>query len=346
MEIYAYAVAVLLWLSMIAFAVLGGADFGGGIWNVLFFGRNVKEARSLIRGALGPVWEANNVWLIYIVVGLYTGFPIVAASVANALFIPLTLALIGFVMRGAAFAFRTQPSRTGGMSTVWGLGFGVASLLTPFMFGAIAAAVASGAIPVRNGQGPVALIGAWLTPFALTVAVIALAVSATIAAIFLTVEAQRIDSRDLMEAFRLRALIALGVTALLGLLGLFLSISEAPVIWHGMLDHGWWAVGITMLIGIGTAAALFFRRYKLARVLIVMEVAAFLGAWGISQFPYILPPNLTVVQAASPPTTMREFLYSALVGLLVLLPSFWFLFHVFKFQMAVPQVHEEEVKEG
>jgi cytochrome d ubiquinol oxidase subunit II len=346
MEFYVYATAIILWLSMIAFAVLGGADFGGGIWNVLFFGRHVQEARSLIRGAISPVWEANSVWLIYVVVGLYTAFPIVAASVANALFIPLTLALIGFVVRGAAFAFRTQPSQSAGMVFTWGTGFGVASLLTPFMFGASAAAVASGAIPVRTGQGPVALIGAWLTPFALTVAVIALAVSATTAAVFLTVEAQRINNRELMEAFRLRAFISSGITALLGLLGLVLSSSEAPVIWHGMLDHGWWAVGITILIGIGTTVALFFRHYKLARVLITMEVIGFLGAWGISQLPYILPPDLTLVQAASPPTTMREFFYSALIGLLVLLPSFWFLFHVFKFQRSVPQVHEEEVKEG
>jgi cytochrome bd ubiquinol oxidase subunit II len=346
MDFYAYAVAVLIWLSMITFATLGGADFGGGIWNILFFGPKTQEARKLIRGAVGPVWEANNVWLIYLVVGLYVSFPIVAATLANALFIPLTLALIGFVLRGAAFAFRTNFSQVVTVKTVWGSAFGAASLITPFLFGACAAAVASGQLRVPNGQTPVGLWHAWLTPFAITVGIIALAVCATIAAVFLTVEAERINHKDLMKAFRFRALIAGGVTALLGLLALSLASREAPPIWQGILNHGWWAVAITMLIGIATAGALFFRRYRLARILVVMDVIAFLGTWGIAQLPYILPPDLTVPQAASPPTTLRDFFYSALVGTLVLLPSLWFLFHVFKFQRAVPAVHEKEVKEA
>jgi cytochrome d ubiquinol oxidase subunit II len=346
MQFYDYGLAVMLWLSMIAYATLGGADFGGGIWNILFLGPKAKEARSLIRGAVGPVWEANNVWLIYIAVGLYTGFPIVAASMANALYIPLTLVLIGVVLRGASFAFRTHFGEVVSVRAFWGYAFGVASLLTPFLLGTCAAAVASSQLPVHNGQGPVALWNAWLTPFAIIIGVIALCVCATIAAIFLTVEAQSIDNKEMMEAFRMRAFIAGGVTALLGLLGLYLASTEAPVIWHGMLNHGLWAVAITMLIGIATAGALFFRRYKLARVFIVMETVAFLGAWGIAQLPYILPPDLTVTQAASPPTTMREFFYSAIVGTLVLLPSVWFLFHIFKSQEIMPPVHEKEVKES
>jgi len=344
MAFYDYAVAVMLWGSMIVYAILGGADFGGGIWNILFFGHNTQKARGLIRGAVGPVWEANNVWLIYIVVGLYAGFPIVAAVMANALLIPLTLALIGVVLRGASFAFRTHFSGFFSVGTFWGYAFGIASLITPFLLGTCAAAVASSQLPVRNGQGPVALVNAWLTPFAITIGVIALAICATIAAIFLTVEAQRINNREMMEAFRLRAFIAGAVTALLGLLGLYFASIEAPVIWHGLLNHGLWAVAITMLIGIATAVALFFRRYRLARVLIAMETVSFLGTWGIAQLPYILPPDLTVTQAASPLATMRDFFFSAIVGTLVLLPSLWFLFHVFKFQQAVPPVHEKEVK--
>ena len=345
MQFYAYAVAVLLWLFMITYATLGGADFGGGIWNVLFFGRKEKEARGLIKGAIGPVWEANNVWLIYVVVGLYAGFPIVAATLANALFIPLTLALIGFVLRGAFFAFRTSVTRIVTVKAAWGTAFGIASLITPFLLGACAGAVASGKLPVYNGHGPVASWDAWLTPFAITIGLIALAVSATIAAVFLSVEAQRINDKELMNAFRMRAFIAGAVTALLGLVGLFLAPTEAPTLWQGMLNHGLWAVAITMVIGIATAIALFIRHYRLARVLIVMETFAFFGTWGIAQLPYILPPNLTIPGAASPPTTMRDFFFSALVGSLVLLPSLWFLFHVFKFQQAVPPVHEKEVKE-
>jgi cytochrome bd ubiquinol oxidase subunit II len=345
MQFYAYAVAVLLWLSMITFITLGGADFGGGIWNLLFLGRHAHEARGLIRGAVGPVWEANNVWLIYLAVGLYVGFPIVAATLANALFIPLTLALIGFVLRGAAFAFRTGFTGVVAAQVTWGSAFGAASLITPFLFGTCAAAVASGQLRVHNGQGPVGLWHAWLTPFAITIGIIALALCATIAAIFLTVEAERINKKELMEAFRLRAFLAGGVMVLLGLVALYLASIEAPQLWQGILGHGLWAVAITMLIGLATAIALFFRHYRLARILIVMEMISFLGSWGIAQLPYILPPDLTVSQAASPPTTMREFFFSALVGTLVLLPSLWFLFHLFKFQQAVPVVHEKQQKE-
>jgi cytochrome bd ubiquinol oxidase subunit II len=346
MQFYAYAVAVLLWLSMIAYAVLGGADFGGGIWNVLYFGPHAKEARNLIKGALGPVWEANNVWLIFVVVGLYTGFPIVAATLANALFIPLTLALIGFVLRSASFAFRTSVTSIVSVKAAWGTAFGVASLITPFLLGTCAGAVASGQIPAYNGQQPVGSWHSWLSPFAIIIGIIALAICATIAAVFLTVEAQRINKQELMKAFRLCAFTAGGVTALLGLVALFLAPSEARPLWQGMLNHGLWAVAITMLIGLATAIALFFRRYSMARVLIVMETVAFLGTWGIAQLPYILPPRLTIPSAASPARTMTEFFYSALIGALVMLPSLWFLFHVFKFQQAVAPVHEKAVREG
>lgn len=343
---YAYAVAALLWLSMIAYAVLGGADFGGGIWNLFFVGKKGEPARALIRGAVGPVWEANNVWIIFLAVGLYTGFPVVAAALANALFIPLTLALIGIVLRGASFAFRTHFSGVIEVKWAWGSAFGIASLFTPFILGACAAAAASGKIRVRNGQSPVDLWQAWLTPFALTIGIIALALCATIAAIFLTVEAERINDTELMNAFRSRAFLAGGLTAILGLVALFLSASEAPVFWQGMLNHGWWAVAITLLMGAATGAALWFRRYRIARILVVMDTVAFLGTWGVAQLPYILPPDLTVIQASSPPATMRDFFFSALVGTLVLLPSLWFLFHVFKFQQAVPPVHEKPVKES
>ncbi len=344
MQFYAYAVAVLLWVCMIIYAVLGGADFGGGIWNILFFGPHTKEARSLIKGAIGPVWEANNVWLIFLVVGLYTGFPIVAATLANALFIPLTLALIGFVLRSASFAFRTSVTRIVSMKAAWGTAFGVASLITPFLLGACAGAVASGQIPAYNGRQPVGPWYGWLSPFAIIIGFMALTVSATIAAVFLTAEAQRINKKALMNDFRLCAFIAGGVTALLGLVTLFLAPSEASPLWHGMLNHGLWAVALTMLIGLATAIVLFLRRYRIARILIVMETVAFLGTWGIAQLPYIVPPTLTIPGAASPSKTMTEFFYSALLGGLVMLPSLWFLFHVFKFQQAVPPVHEKEAK--
>ena len=341
--ILTYACAVLIWLSLITYAALGGADFGGGIWDLFSLGPEQDEKRRLIVNALGPVWEANNVWLIYLVVGLYTAFPLVAATLATALFIPFSLALIGVVLRGASFAFRTHFGNSVTMKEAWGRAFGIASVLTPFLLGTCAAAVAGGQIRVRNGAIPVALFHPWLTPFALVIGAMALALCATIAPIYLTVEAQRAKNAKLVNAFRTRAFTGGGFLAALGLAGLALAPSEAPLLWHGMLDHALWAVVVTMLIGLATAAALFFKRFRLARALIALEIGAFLGTWGLAQLPYIIPPDLTLTNAASPPATLWAFFITALIGMLVLIPSLWFLFHVFKEQQPVPPVHEKEV---
>src|SRR5207237_1325835 len=272
--ILTYACAVLIWLSLITYAALGGADFGGGIWDLFSLGPEQDEKRRLIVNALGPVWEANNVWLMYLVVGLYTAFPLVAATLATALFIPFSLALIGVVLRGASFAFRTHFGNSVVLKEAWGRAFGIASMLTPFLLGTCAAAVTSGQIRVRNGAIPVALFHPWLTPFALVIGAMALALCATIAPIYLTVEAQRAKNAKLVNAFRTRA---------------------------------------------------------------------FLGTWGLAQLPYIIPPDLTLTNAASPPATLLAFFITALIGMLVLIPSLWFLFHVFKEQQLVPPVHEKEV---
>ena len=343
-----YIAVILLWLSLIIYAAFGGADFGGGVWYFFTFGSSpkAKAQRQLISKAIGPVWEANNVWLVYLVVGLYTAFPSVAAILAIALFVPLTLALIGVVLRGAAFAFEAHIPQSIEVREVYGRMFSAASAFTPFLFGAIAAAVASGKIRVQNGNIPVAVWAPWLMPFALTVGAMAISLCAVIAAVYLTVEAQTAKNTELMEAFRKRAFIAGTFTAVFGLLGLILAPSEAPILWQGMLDHAIWAVIVTMLIGIGAAAALFFRRYKIARVLIVMETGALLGTWGLSQIPYLVPPDVTVTSAASPPTTIIEFLVSAIAGMLLLLPSLWFLFYIFKSQgLRTPPVHEKHLEE-
>lgn len=149
-----------------------------------------------------------------------------------------------------------------------------------------------------------------------------------------------------MEAFRIRGLIAGGVMAALGAVGIALSPWEAPILWRGMIGHAIWAVAITVLLGLATAAALFYRRYRLARIAMIFETGALLGTWGLAQIPYIIPPDLTVTNTASPPTTLTELFISALIGMSMLIPSFWFLFHVFKGTHIIPPVREKEVKEG
>lgn len=336
-----YAVAALLWLSIIIYASLEGADFGGGLWDFLASGSQKEEMRKVIKDAIGPVWEANNVWLTYLIVGLLTAFPIVAQLLTTALFIPLVLILIGIVLRGSTFIFRSFSSSR--MQRFWSRIFTISSVMTPFLFGTTAAVVASGALKIVHGHMPVALVKEWLTPFAIVVGLMGIALSATISAVYLAVEAQTIQNQTLSEGFRWRALIAGFIVAVLGLAGLALSPSEASVLWHGMLDHAIWAVVVTVLLGIAVSGALWFRRYRLARLLMITETGALIGTWGLAQLPYIVPPSLTVTNAASPPLTLLELFVSALIGMSMLIPALWFLFHVFKGLNVVPPTREKEV---
>src|SRR5712692_3388639 len=149
----AYITLTILWLSLIAYAVLGGADFGAGVWDLLAFGYNVQRKRELINQALGPVWEANHVWLIFLIVGLFTAFPTVFSTLSVVLFLPFTLALIGIVLRGAAFIFRVYGTRSDKPGALmWGGVFSFASTITPFILGASAAAVAGGHIGVATSN--------------------------------------------------------------------------------------------------------------------------------------------------------------------------------------------------
>ncbi|MHB8598419.1 MAG: cytochrome d ubiquinol oxidase subunit II [Ktedonobacteraceae bacterium] len=341
-----YAAVVALWLSIIVYAALGGADFGGGIWYLFTFGKRKDDQKSLIGGAIGPVWEANNVWIIFLIVGLYTTFPTVSAVLATSLFIPFTLVLIGIVLRGAAFAFESHISEALAARVIWGQLFSTASIIAPFFFGTSAAAVASGQIHVVHGNIPVALFSVWLTPFAIVVGLLALAICSSLAAVYLTVEAQRRQDEELERSFRTRAFIALGAIAIVGAVAFILAPSEANILWNGLVHQAFWAVIVTVLIGVATAGALFFKRYKIARILIILEIGAILGTWGLAQNPYLIPPDITLTNAASPPLTMQEFLISAAVGMSILIPSMWFLFHVFKGANTQPRVHEKKVEEA
>jgi cytochrome d ubiquinol oxidase subunit II len=199
---------------------------------------------------------------------------------------------------------------------------------------------------VVHGNIPVVVFSAWLTPFAIVIGLLALAICSSLAAVYLTVEAERRQDEELERSFRTRAFIALGAIAILGAVGFILASSQANILWNGLIHQALWAIIVTVLIGVATAGALFFKRYKIARILIIMETGAILGTWGLAQNPYLIPPDLTLTNAASPPTTMRDFLISAAIGMSILIPSMWFLFHVFKGPNPVPQVHEKEVEEA
>jgi cytochrome bd ubiquinol oxidase subunit II len=333
----------ILWLALIAYAVLGGADFGAGIWDLFAVGPQRHRQRQLINQAIGPVWEANHVWLVFLIVGLFTVFPSAFAVLTVGLFIPLTIVLVGIVLRGAAFIFRTyELDATDRVAEIWSRVFSSTSLIAPFFLGASAAAVASGKLQAPNGVAQVDFGHAWFSPFALTIGTMAVTLCATLAAVYLTLEASRSHETDLAHAYRGRALIVGALTAVLGTLGLLLSISEAPLLWSGMLSRSWPVVLITMLIGLATAGLLYARRYGLARIMIVLETAFLLGSWGLSQYPYIIPPNITIDNSANDPSVITALVISIIVGMAILLPSLYYLFSVFKLSLPVPGVVRQE----
>jgi cytochrome d ubiquinol oxidase subunit II len=322
--------AMLVWFALIAYGVLGGADFGGGIWDLLASGGTANRQREAIANAMGPVWEANNVWLIFVIVGAFTAFPVVFSSLSVALNIPLTLALIGIVLRGSAFVFRAHAAYSVQIQTIWGRVFSAASIITPFLLGMCAAAIADGGIRVHNGTVQGAAWHAYLTPFALFCGAFALSLSACLAATYLAVEAMGAQDQELADIFRWRAILAGGVAAVVGGLTLALASGDAPYLWHGLTHRALIFTIGAMLIGLATAFTLLTGRFQAARLLLMGEIGAILVAWAVAQAPYLIVPDVTIANAASPAPTLSAFLITSVLGLLLLVPSLALLFTVFK----------------
>jgi cytochrome d ubiquinol oxidase subunit II len=322
--------AALIWFALIAYAVLGGADFGGGVWDLLARGPRAEKERAAIANALGPVWEANNVWLIFVIVLTWTTFPIVYAAVSTALFIPLTLALVGIIFRGAAFGFRSAYGRRVGAAAAWGRVFSVASVITPFLLGMIAGAIAGGDIHVHGQEVIANYWTTWTTPFAFACGAFALGLCAVLAATYLTAEAQIASDDELVAIFLPRAIIAGAATAAIGALAAALAYSEEPLLWQGLTGRALPLSLGAVLVGLATAGALFLGRYRLARMLVAAETALIIAAWGVAQYPYLIVPDLTLQNAASPASTLTLAIISSLIGMLILLPSLWYLFVIFK----------------
>lgn len=327
-----------IFLALNAYALLAGADFGGGVWDLFAGGARKERQRELIADAIGPVWEANHVWLILALVLLFTCFPPAFARVGTLLHIPLSLVLIGIVLRGSAFTFwRYGGGRHGDPAQRrWGMVFAVASLITPLLLGTTVGAIASGALPngeaVKGGPFSETYVAPWLNPFALSVGVFALVAFAFLAAVYLTLEAGQEDGGELQEDFRRRALAAGAALFVVAASALVLSRGRAPGVRDALIFASW-AVPLHVLTGaaaLTALAALWYRRWRLARVAAALQVSLILWGWALSQQPYILPPDLTIAGAAAPPATLRLALAALALGAAVLFPSLYYLFRVFK----------------
>ena len=333
-------VAGIMLVALNAYVLMGGADFGGGVWDLLASGRRRDEQRALIANSIAPIWEANHVWLIVVVVLLFTAFPMAFGTVSVVLHIPLTIMLIGIVMRGSAFVFRSYGRPSPRIRQRWGVAFASASIATPILLGTVIGAVASGAVAdastrVASASFAEVYVAPWLAPFPLAVGGFALALFAYLAAVYLTIEAKDAGMRD---DFRARAIVAALVVFVFAALALLLARAWAPIVAAGVTGSPWsLALHVcTATSAITAIVALWRRGYKLARIAAAAQVSFILWGWALSQYPFILPATLTIRQAAAPAITLRLLLIGLAGGALILIPSLRYLFRTFAGRAAEP----------
>ena len=316
------AVALVMLAALTIYALFGGADYGGGVWDLLATGPRRKAQRELVAHAIGPVWEANHVWLILVVVVLFTAFPGAFHVVMTRLHLPISLMLLGIVLRGSAFTFRAY-DLSPDADRRWNHRFSIPSAITPVLLGTIVGSIATGRLEDAGGST------LWLSPFPIAVGFFTLALFAYLAAVYLTLET---DDADLADDFRLRAIVSSIASGAMAYLVYLLARDEAPLILAGLGHHAWgWPLRIaTGVIAVGVLACLIGRRYALARVGAMVQVVLVLVGCGLALDPYLVPPLRTIENSAAPTITLELMLGALGVGGLILFPSIFLLFWVFK----------------
>ena len=318
------AVAVVLLLAVTAYAVFGGADFGAGFWDLTAGGtRRGARPREVIDQSIGPVWEADHVWLIFCFVVLWTSFPEAYASIWLTLFVPLTIAAFGIVLRGASFAFRKAVFRDRDQRA-FGAAFAISSVIVPYCLGSVAGGIASGRVPSGGEAGDP--VNSWINPTSATGGVLAVVTVAFLASVYLVREAGRIADDEMVEYFRRRALGSAVVAGIVAVVGLFVFETDAPYLYDGLTSRAIPFVVLSAACGVGVIALLVRHQWRGSRVLAVVAVASIIVAWGAAQWDYILPTTLTFDQAAAPSGTLATVLVVTVLAVLIIVPAFVLLF--------------------
>jgi cytochrome bd ubiquinol oxidase subunit II len=314
-------------VGLTAYVVLGGADFGGGFWDLTAGGaERGAGVRAMVKRGMSPVWEANHVWLIFVLVMLWTAFPEAFGSITSTLAIPLFLAALGIVLRGGAFALKGEAA-TIAEARALGATFALSSVLTPFFLGAAAGAIAAGEVPVGNAAGDE--WGSWTGPLPLLTGVLAVATGAHLAAVFLGADARRAGREELVRAFRARALGSGVVAGALALAGLAVVNSDAPDLYDGLVSGaGLVCVLGSAVFGLVTLWLEWRERFELARYTAAAAVAAIVAGWALAQEPYLLPPELTVEEAAASDEALLALVVAATIGMALLVPALVWLFRL------------------
>ncbi len=316
--------AVVLWLGVTTYAVFGGADFGAGLWDLVSGrGSEADRSRGLIAAAIGPVWEANHTWLIFDLVVLWTAFPVAFAAIMSSLFVPLSLAAVGIVLRGAAFAFRPVVGGPTGRRITTAT-FAASSVMTPFFLGAAGGGIASGRVTLDPTGGD--LFGPWLNPTSVLVGLMAVATCAYLAAVFLVADARRLGQADLAALFLRRARVAAVVTGGLAVVGIAVLAADAPVLAGELIGRGWPLIVASVLLGGAALVAIGQRAPFGTRPLAIGAVVAIIWGWGVAQYPDILPRTLSLTAAAAPSGALSSLLVVFVAAAVLIAPSLGLLF--------------------
>jgi len=315
----------LMIAGLTAYAVLAGADFGAGLWDLTAGGaKRGGRVRGMVQRSMSPVWEANHVWLIFVLVIFWTAFPVAFGSVMSTLYVPLLIAVAGIIFRGTAFALRGQAATINEARTLGAL-FALSSVLVPFCLGSCLGAIASGQVPVGNAAGDP--VSSWLNPTGITVGVLAVLTGAYLAAVYMAADSQRGDFADLQRAFRARALAAGLAAGAVAIAGIFVLRSDARELYDGLVSGGGLVcVIVSVAAGLCTLALVWSRRYGAARISAVLAVAGITVGWAFAQSPYLLPGELTLEEAAAPHAVLVALLASVAAGMAVLIPALWWLY--------------------
>lgn len=325
--------AGVLFVALNAYVLMGGADLGSGVWDLIATGPRRVQQRELIAAAIGPIWEANHVWLVIVVVICFTAFPPAFALLTTMLHIPLALMLIGIVLRGSAFVFRSHGGGNGPARERWERTFAIASVATPVLLGTVVGALATGAVSaaaakVTTGSFVSVFVTPWLAPFPITVGALALALFSQLAATYLTLAT---DDAALQDDFRRRALSSAAVAVALAAVAAALPHARLPFMNAGLLSgprSGFWLLVTGVAAGIAVGA-LWHRWFALARIAACTQVSLILWGWAAAQYPFLIPTAITIRSAAAPRATLAELLWALAIGAVLLIPSLAYLLRTF-----------------
>jgi cytochrome bd ubiquinol oxidase subunit II len=316
-------------VALVIYSLLGGADYGAGFWDLMCSGPRQQGQRDLIARAIQPVWEANHIWLILIVVLMFSGFPAAFSEISLGLAVPIFLILLGIVLRGSSYVFRAYFTGSVRTQLYWGKVFSISSSITPLFLGIVIGAISSDAVLVKDGISENGFLRTWFQPFPLIVGVLSLSLFAYLSACYLTIET---DDAALQNDFRNRALFS-GFVSLMAAfatyvvagnaaLGIRNGLSRAPHVW--LIEVGG---AIAALVAF---QALWTKHYQRARIAAAAQVALIVFGWGVAQYPYLVRPELTIYNSAAPANIVSDLVIAVAMGAVLLIPSLILLLLVFK----------------